>query len=39
MSVKADEVIRLRNEGMAYALKMAKDYGIDELQKQVETTR
>lgn len=37
MSVKADEVIRLRNEGMAYALKIAKDCGIDELQKQVET--
>lgn len=35
-AIKLDDVIRLRNEGMAYALKIAKDRGIEELQKQVQ---
>lgn len=36
MAIKANEIIKLRNEGMAYALKIAKDHGIEELQRQVQ---
>lgn len=35
MATKADEIIKLRNEGMAYALKIAKEHGVEELEKQV----
>ena len=35
MAIKPDDVIRLRNEGMAYALKIAEEHGIDELRDQV----
>ena len=35
MASKTDEIIRLRNEGMAYALKIAKESGLDALQEQV----
>ena len=35
MAIKPGDVIRLRNEGMAYALKIAKEHGIEELQEQV----
>lgn len=35
MAIKPDDVIRLRNEGMAYALKIAEEYGIEELREQV----
>lgn len=35
MASKADEIIRLRNEGMSYALKIAKEQGIPELERQV----
>ena len=35
MKKRADEIINLRNEGMAYALKIAKERGIEELQRQV----
>lgn len=35
MAIKPDDVIRLRNEGMTYALKIADEYGIEELRKQV----
>lgn len=35
MAKRADEIINLRNEGMAYALKIAKERGIEELQRQV----
>lgn len=35
MAIKPDEVIRLRNEGMAYALKIAETHGIKELRRQV----
>ena len=35
MASKASEIINLRNEGMAYALKIAKERGIKELEKQV----
>ena len=35
MAKKAEEIIRLRNEGMAYALKIAKEGGIEELERQV----
>lgn len=35
MAIKPDDVIRLRNEGMAYALKIAEEHGIEELRKQV----
>ena len=34
--MKPNEIIKLRNEGMAYALKIAKEHGIEELQKQVQ---
>lgn len=33
MAIKPDDVIRLRNEGMAYALKIAEEHGIEELRK------
>lgn len=33
--MKPNEIIKLRNEGMAYALKIAKEHGIEELQEQV----
>lgn len=36
MAIKADEIIRLRNEGMAYALNIARQAGIDGLAKEVE---
>ena len=35
MAIKADEIIKLRNEGMSYALKVAREKGIDELARQV----
>ena len=35
MAKKPDETIRLRNEGMAYALKIAREGGIEELERQV----
>lgn len=35
MAIKTDDILRLRNEGMAYALKIAKKDGIEELEKQV----
>ncbi|MCI7043341.1 MAG: hypothetical protein MR992_14690 [Lachnospiraceae bacterium] len=35
MASKADEIIQLRNEGMAYALKIAKEGGLEELERQV----
>lgn len=35
MANKADEIIRLRNEGMAYALKIAQEDGIEGLERQV----
>lgn len=35
MANKANEIIQLRNEGMAYALKIAKEHGVDELERQV----
>lgn len=35
MASKADEIIKLRNEGMSYALKVAKEEGIPELERQV----
>lgn len=35
MASKADEIIKLRNEGMAYALAIAKQGGIDVLEEQV----
>lgn len=35
MSSKADEVIKLRNEGMAYALKIARENGLPALEEQV----
>lgn len=35
MSAKADEIIKLRNEGMAYALKIAQEDGIEGLERQV----
>lgn len=35
MASKANEIIQQRNEGMAYALKIAKEQGIEELEKQV----
>ena len=35
MAVKADEIIKLRNEGMAYALSIAKKDGLEELERQV----
>lgn len=35
MATKPDEVIRLRNEGMAYALRIAEKEGIDVLRQQV----
>ena len=35
MATKADEIIKLRNEGMAYALSIAKQGGVEELEKQV----
>lgn len=34
--MKPNDIIKLRNEGMAYALKIAKEHGIEELQKQVQ---
>lgn len=36
MSKNANEIIQLRNEGMAYALKIAKRDGLEELEKQIE---
>ena len=35
MASKADEIIKLRNEGMAYALKIAKEGGLTALEEQV----
>lgn len=35
MAIKADDLIRLRNEGMAYALKVAKEHGVEGLERQV----
>ena len=35
MASKADEIIKLRNEGMSYALKVVKEHGIEELERQV----
>ena len=35
MAVKADEIIKLRNEGMAYALKIARENGLPALEEQV----
>lgn len=35
MAKKADELIKLRNDGMAYALKIAEEYGVDGLREQV----
>lgn len=35
MANKANEIIQLRNEGMAYALKIAKEDGLEELERQV----
>lgn len=35
MANKAKEVIQLRNEGMAYALKIANEHGIDALRQEV----
>lgn len=35
MASKADEIIKLRNEGMSYALKVAKEQGVQELERQV----
>lgn len=35
MGKKENEIINLRNEGMAYALRIAKKDGIEELEKQV----
>lgn len=35
MASKANEIIKLRNEGMAYALRIAKEGGVDELERQV----
>lgn len=36
MAIKADEIIKLRNEGMAYALKIAKDAGsLEALEEQI----
>lgn len=35
MAIKADDLIKLRTEGMAYALKVAKTDGIAELERQV----
>lgn len=35
MSAKPDEIIKLRNEGMAYALQIAKKDGLEELERQV----
>ena len=35
MASKANEIIQLRNEGMAYALKIAKESGLEELERQV----
>ena len=35
MASKANEIIQLRNEGMAYALKIAKEGGLEELEQQV----
>ena len=35
MASKADEIIKLRNEGMAYALTIAKQGGIAALEEQV----
>lgn len=35
MASKANEIIQLRNEGMAYALKIAKEGGLEELERQV----
>ena len=35
MASKTDEIIQLRNEGMAYALKIVEDSGVEELKRQV----
>lgn len=35
MAAKTDEIIKLRNEGMAYALNIAKTEGLEELERQV----
>ena len=35
MSKNANEIIQLRNEGMAYALQIAKKDGLEELERQV----
>ena len=35
MASKANEIIQLRNEGMVYALKIAKEGGLEELEQQV----
>ena len=35
MSKSANEIIKLRNEGMAYALQIAKKDGLEELERQV----
>lgn len=35
MAVKPDEIIRLRNEGMSFALKIAREKGIDGLAEEV----
>ena len=35
MSKNANEIIQLRNEGMAYALRIAKKDGLEELERQV----
>lgn len=35
MAIKPDEIIRLRNEGMAYALTIARQVGVDGLAEEV----
>ena len=35
MAIKADEIIKLRNEGMAYALTIAKQVGVHGLEQEV----
>lgn len=35
MAIKADDLIKLRTEGMAYALKVAKKEGVSELERQI----
>ena len=35
MAIRPDEIIKLRNEGMAYALRIARDQGIDVLAEEV----